>query len=703
MPALLRPNPQGSYRPTTGWLAWAVLAVAWSAPAQGGTSTVELAIGDLAGTDWRAEGVRVELVLDDTGRPRATVHVPRLLLPGPVGAIEGLRASCPRLEIGRDGLACAALALSATGALAGLPTLAGPFAWTRSTGAFRWAPAADGGEGGSLTLSGASMDEATDLRLEVTDFALARWFDAWWGARAAGGAGGGDAGLDGRLQLELTVSAPADGPFDIAVVGQLDGLTAYNPAGTAATEALDLSLTAELTGGDDLVFDAQLAAAAGEAYLQPVYADLAEFPLELALAGSAGPGAITIERLNVHQAAVGGGEGAITVTRDEVDGWSMATADLTLSELTFPGAYRVLLQPFLADTDLGDLDTLGSARGELRIDDGELDAAFLSLDEVYLDDRAARLAVYGLYGDLAWGPGAGDAPIRLVWDGGYLYGFSYGAADLRFERSGSTVALAEPVAVPILDGALEIDVLELGGANMNEASAAFDARLTPVDMRSVAQALGWPPLTGTLSGEIPRLSYRDGEVTFGGEFRARVFDGTVIVRDFNVRDPFGEGTRLQADVALDELDLGQVTEAFSFGLITGRLDGYVRELRMIDWEPVAFDARLLTSPGNRGRRRISQRAVDNIASLGGGGAAALSSGFLRFFDDFAYEQIELGCRLTLDVCRMSGIAPQGEGYLILQGRGLPRITVVGFAREVSWPTMVAQLRAIAASDGPVLE
>jgi hypothetical protein len=668
---------------------------------------VELAIGDLAGPDWRAEGVRVELLLDEGGRPRATVHISRLLLPGPIAVIEGLRASCPRLEVGRDRLACDALALSASGALAGLPTLAGPFAWTRSTGAFRWTPTVDGGEGGSVTLSGVITDDTTDLSLEAVDFALARWFDGWWRGRAAAaeaGADGGDAGLDGRLQLELTISAPADGPSNVAVVGQLDGLTAYNPAGTAATEALDLRLTADLTGGgDDLEFAAQLGAAAGEAYLQPVYADLAEFPLELAVAGSAGPGVIAIERLNVHQAAVGGGEGAVTLTRDEVDGWSIAAADLTLSELTFPGAYRVLLQPFLADSDLGDLDTLGSARGELRIDDGELDAAFLSLDEVYLDDRSGRLAVYGLYGDLAWGPGAGDAPIRLVWDGGYLYGFSYGAADLDFERSGSTVALAEPVAVPILDGALEIDVLELGGANMNEASAAFDARLTPVDMRAVAQALGWPPLSGTLSGEIPRLSYRDGEVTFGGEFRARVFDGTVTVRDFNVRDPFGEGTRLQAEAELEQLDLGQVTEAFSFGLITGRLDGYVRELRMIDWVPVAFDARLLTSPGNRGRRRISQRAVDNIAALGGGGAAALSSGFLRFFDDFAYERIELGCRLTLDVCRMSGIAPQGEGYLILQGRGLPRITVVGFAREVSWPTMVAQLRAIAASGGPVLE
>jgi hypothetical protein len=96
--------------------------------------------------------------------------------------------------------------------------------------------------------------------------------------------------------------------------------------------------------------------------------------------------------------------------------------------------------------------------------------------------------------------------------------------------------------------------------------------------------------------------------------------------------------------------------------------------------------------------------VDNIASLGGGGgAAALSSGFLRFFDDFAYDRMALGCRRELDVCHMSGIESRGDGYLILRGRGIPRITVVGYAREVSWSTLVGQLAAIVASGGPVIE
>jgi hypothetical protein len=275
--------------------------------------------------------------------------------------------------------------------------------------------------------------------------------------------------------------------------------------------------------------------------------------------------------------------------------------------------------------------------------------------------------------------------------------------DLEFVQRDEGIALAAPVAIPVLDGALEIDQLELGRTT-DRASAALDARLTPVDMRAVAHALGWPPMSGTLSGRLPRLSYRDGELTLGGEFEAEVFDGQIRIRDFSVREPFGAGARLRADVDIARLDLRQVTEAFSFGLITGRLDGYVRGLTMIDWEPVAFDARLFTSPRDPGRRRISQRAVDNIASLGGGGgAAALSSGFLRFFDDFAYDRMALGCRRELDVCHMSGIESRGDGYLILRGRGIPRITVVGYAREVSWSTLVGQLGAIVASGGPVIE
>ena len=83
-------------------------------------------------------------------------------------------------------------------------------------------------------------------------------------------------------------------------------------------------------------------------------------------------------------------------------------------------------------------------------------------------------------------------------------------------------------------------------------------------------------------------------------------------------------------------------------------------------------------------------------------AAALSTGFLKFFDVFAYDQIGLRCVLKDGVCAMSGVGPaktgaQGQGYNLVKGRGLPRIDVVGYRDTVSWQRLVQQLAAIARS------
>ena len=150
-----------------------------------------------------------------------------------------------------------------------------------------------------------------------------------------------------------------------------------------------------------------------------------------------------------------------------------------------------------------------------------------------------------------------------------------------------------------------------------------------------------------------------------------------------------------------------MTGAFSFGRITGRLSGRVDGLRLFNWSPVAFDARLYTPPDDRSKHRISQRAVENIGSIGGGGAgvtAALSSGFLRFFDDFNYDRLGLSCRLENDVCAMDGVAPAPNGgYYLVKGKGLPRIDVIGSSRRVDWPRLVQQLIAATKSGGPTVQ
>jgi hypothetical protein len=182
----------------------------------------------------------------------------------------------------------------------------------------------------------------------------------------------------------------------------------------------------------------------------------------------------------------------------------------------------------------------------------------------------------------------------------------------------------------------------------------------------------------------------------------RVFDGSVVIKNLRFTEPFGIVPRLSADVDLNDLDLESLTRAFSFGRIEGRLGGHIHGLELEQWQPASFDARLETPPGDRSRHRISQRAVDNLASIGGAGGA-LSRSFLSFFEEFSYDRLGISCRLADGTCDMNGVSPAESGYYIVKGGGIPRIDVIGYNRRVDWPTLVDRLKHATVAGPPVVK
>ncbi|MGH8009138.1 MAG: hypothetical protein ACREQ3_19300, partial [Candidatus Binatia bacterium] len=149
--------------------------------------------------------------------------------------------------------------------------------------------------------------------------------------------------------------------------------------------------------------------------------------------------------------------------------------------------------------------------------------------------------------------------------------------------------------------------------------------------------------------------------------------------------------------------LKTVTKAFSFGKIQGQLSGRIDKLHMADWQPVSFDAQFATPPDDPSPHSISQKAVDNLSSLGGVGGA-LSRSFLGVFDEFSYSRLGLSCRLQNDVCVMDGLAPAEEGgYYIVKGGGLPpRIDVIGYVHRVDWSELVERLKRTTNNPAPIV-
>ena len=130
----------------------------------------------------------------------------------------------------------------------------------------------------------------------------------------------------------------------------------------------------------------------------------------------------------------------------------------------------------------------------------------------------------------------------------------------------------------------------------------------------------------------------------------------------------------------------------------------MQHLQLVKWQPTHFDARFISSPG-RYPKKISQRAVENISSLGGAGAAAaIQRSFLRFFEQFNYEKIGLNCKLRNDTCEMSGVESTPQGYIIVKGSGIPSITVMGYNQSVSWGELLSRIQRITAGNAkPVVK
>lgn len=95
-----------------------------------------------------------------------------------------------------------------------------------------------------------------------------------------------------------------------------------------------------------------------------------------------------------------------------------------------------------------------------------------------------------------------------------------------------------------------------------------------------------------------------------------------------------------------------------------------------------------------GRRRISQRAIDNLSAAGNGLGTAPSVFFLRFFEDFSYRRLGFSCHLRAEVCHAAGVREWSEeAFLLVEGGGLPRIDIIGHNRLIDWPELVRRLAA----------
>lgn len=659
-----------------------------------------LVIEDLS-ADWAPRG----------GGPAAlAVKAARIRGLAATGPLSRFSLDCPALEITDDELACESGRLS--GALGSLGPQDTRFRARRlPDGSLRLRfdtfALANGRGKLDLRVSGQHWTMETELAgVDVGELARVAkpWLDLPPDFTVAGHAA---AGIRASGNGEVMESARAE--------VDLESLDFADATGALAGEAVAANLVIDLVASGRAAFatDGRLALTDGQAYGDPVFLDFGAQHANVEFNGTLDTESARLAASNFSLDHAGILKASGSATLDFAGDILLPEARLRIAALDMANALPIYGQPFLIETAFKDIVGTGRVRGEVDVGAGLPLRVALELDDVTIDSPTASVALEGLSGRFNWFDDASRTALagrvddrvfqsQLAWRSGRLWGLELGPAALPFSTTGRHFRLTERVLLPVFDGGLAIDTLRVRHAGTSQMYVRFDATIEPIDVARLSRAFGWPEFQGTLSGSIPDLQLSQGVITLGGNLEARVFDGRVAVRDLRLSEPLGKYPRLFASIGVENLDLALVTQTFSFGMITGRLSGYISNLETFGWMPEAFDAFLFTPATDDSRHRISQRAVRNLSSIGGGSgggvAAAFQGGFLRFFDDFGYDRLGLSCRLANDVCIMGGVQQAANGYYIVKGKGLPRINVIGSQTRVAWTTLVHQLGAVMQSE-----
>lgn len=665
-------------------LSWPVvpLLAASSASEPGPDLQAELRIESLFRDGLAAEGLRTRVGWRD-GRLALELSAARLELPGPVETLRALRLECPDLRLSRDRVRCAGGRLWAEADGLRLEDARLDLAWGRTSGVVEISGPWPGlfGAQGELDVA-YQPEQGWTAGLQLAGLELAPLVDTGL--------------LPGPLPVsmqagtaDLDLQLGAEGSLDATLVAR--GVGFSDELGLRAGEGLAGRMT---VAGDLANWDLSAVLEGGVIFLDPWFLDVDD----------QGPLALELTGLRVDVPALTGRAAGARVTfgdRLVVSGRQLAfdpdigvDGDIRIRAEELGPAYATFLMPLLAGTALGELEVSGALDADLVLRGTEPRRARARWDRVVAEDKRGRFGLGGAYGELDWDAEGSGEPGRVGVQRAHLYGLPLSAFEARVRLLPEGLELLEATEVPILDGGLHVRALELRQTDAGP-DVRFEGGVRAISLELLTEVLGWPRFSGRLAGMIPRVRLDRGDVSVDGRLLVQVFDGDVVLRDVWLHDLFGRAPELGLSGELQRLDLELITRAFDVGRVQGRISGHARDLRLVDWSPVHMDLLLQTPEDDPGRRRISQRAVENITELGGGIQAAASVIFLQLFENFSYRRLGFRCQLRGVVCIAGGVADQADGgFVLVEGGGLPQIRVIGYNRRVDWPELLERLGRI---------
>jgi hypothetical protein len=517
------------------------------------------------------------------------------------------------------------------------------------------------------------------------------------------------AGKASTLHLDGEMQARPDGVATARLHLAADGVKGHNEDQSRAIQGVKADGTLELSLGADgrTIARLELGAPAGEALWDRFYVDLSGHVPHLRLEASRADGAVRIEKADL---TIGGLATLVASGTYEPSGEGQRLeAQVGVPDLA--PLYRLALQEPFRDShpSLSDVAVAGTLQAQVDLQTGARTRAtgvlHVSGGRV---EGGSSLQVRDLSVELPFLIGAGGAKRKEGYvRAGEVALAGAGVEGLRLDlvAEPDAISLAHPTRLELLGGTVDLNHFSASDLAAVDRRATMGVSLHGLDLRRLSQALGMPPLTGTISGAVPAVTIANGNVRSNGEIAVKAFDGVIRIRDLHFDQVLSPVPELALDASFEGISLGRLTAALEVGHVSGVVHGAVENLVVVHGEPVSFDAWMETVDVPGVAQKVSVTALRQLSILGGSGGDPISRGILSLFDEYGYAKMGFRCRLRNDRFLLHGVESSDGNEILVVGSFLPpRVNVVSHNQVIAFSEMVRRLRraAEAGGEGPAV-
>ena len=515
--------------------------------------------------------------------------------------------------------------------------------------------------------------------------------------------------IDGLLSLQGDVTATSNDFLDANIKLSGNNLSAQSKDATKAIAKLAISSSIQAeTSGAIAQGQIEFKFSDGEIYLEPIYLPINNTPIS-------GDTEFFLDTDNkyiqlsgftfTHQTVIAF-SGSLQTTLEKTFPPDQGTINVQVYNLAT--LFNYYMAPYLSTNSVKPMlsETRGLILSELEFVDKQLVDFKLTaadLSTIYSFNNQ-DISINNANINLNWRPENCRDQSFVYWKSAVIRGVPLPETILRFKACGQQISFERNVTLPLLDGEMQFDHLDIKQLVNGGFDLSFATEINNISLAALSEAFDLPPLAGQISASIPSVRLENGGLRMDSSIHINVFGGKIEIQQLQIDGMLGSYPILTTDIKVNNLDLGKLSKRFSFGNIEGKLNGTINGLRIENQKVIAFDAEFSTPANSLLPNSISQKAVENIASLGGSSPGdILSRGVLKLFESFFYSRLGFSCKLRNNVCELKGVATaENNGFYLIKGAFVPQINVIGYNRRVNWSELATRLKRISEQSSPVV-